>query len=196
MNNKIANIIVDYIDGLSWIDKIAGLTQVAKVTQGDTEKRFPVSCQLSYDDACRVGCYDELMPNSQYKSVVFFEDVGFSFVRQEGNKLYYESRLRLIAWLNYRLLTESGCGSSGDYIISILKILPTSPVNIGDLLRFSTVVTSQAARSSDIFGKYTFDEKRSQYMMIPFDFFALDLRTNFMIINECIDPAPGGCTEC
>ena len=196
MNNKIANIIVDYIDELEWVDKIAGLTQVAKVSIEGVEKRFPVSCQLSYADACRAGCYDELMPNSKYRSVVFFEDAGFVFVRQEGNKLYYESRLRLVAWLNYKLLTEGGCGSSGDYIISIIKALPTMPVNIGDLLRFTTLVTSQAVRTADVFGKYTFDEKRSQYLMTPFDFFALDIRTNFFIINECIEPAPGGCTEC
>jgi len=52
MNNKIANIIVGYIKDLDWIDKIAGLTQIAKVTQGGVEKRFPISCDLTYDDAC------------------------------------------------------------------------------------------------------------------------------------------------
>ena len=126
MNNKIANIIVGYIKELPWIDKIAGLTQIAKVTQGGVEKRFPISCDLTFDDACTQGCYDELMPNSQYSSVVFFEDGSFNFIRQEGGKLLYESRLRLVAWLNYKKLTEGGCGSSGDYVISIIKALPAS----------------------------------------------------------------------
>ncbi len=194
MNNKVANILVSYLDGLAWVGKIAGLTQIAKVTEGGVEKRFPISCDLSYEDACRIGCYDELMPSSQRRSVLYFEDGSFNFIRQEGNRLYYESRLRLVCWLNYRLI-EGGCGSSGDYVIEVIKALPAVPTNIGGLLRFSTVVASQAQRSSGIFSKYTFDEKRAQYLMSPFDFFALDLRVNFFIITECIKPDPG-CVEC
>ena len=194
MNNKIANIIVGYIKELSWIDKIAGLTQIAKVTQGGVEKRFPISCDLTFDDACTQGCYDELMPNSQYGSVVFFEDGSFNFIRHEGGKLLYESRLRLVAWLNYKKL-PGGCGSSGDYVISIIKALPAFPQNVGDMIRLSIMVTSQAQRSSGVFSKYTFDEKTSQYLMLPFDFFALDLRTEFYLIPECVEPTEG-CNEC
>jgi hypothetical protein len=195
MNNKIANIIVSYLDDLDWIDKIAGLTQIARVTKGGVEKRFPISCDMAFDDACTKGCYDELMPNSQYSSIIFFEDGSFNFSRAEGNKLYYESRLRMVVWLNYKKLT-GGCGSTSEYIISIIKALPVLPQNIGDMLRLSMTVMSQASRTSGIFGKYTFDEKNSQYLMIPFDYFALDIRTTFHIINECIEPDPGGCTEC
>ena len=195
MNNKIANIIVGYIKDLDWIDKIAGLTQIAKVTQGGVEKRFPISCDLTYDDACTQGCYDELMPNSQYSSVVFFEDGSFNFIRQEGGKLIYESRLRLVAWLNYKKLTEGGCGSSGDYIISIIKALPAFPQNVGDMLRLSITVTSQAQRSSGVFSKYTFDELHTQYLMVPYDFFGLDIKTEFYLIPECVEPTEG-CTEC
>lgn len=194
MNNKIANIIVDYIEDLAWIDKIAGLTQIAQTKQGEVVKRFPISC--AYDSDCVQGCYDELMPNSQYRSVVFFEDGSFTFIRQEGGKLFYESRLRLIAWLNYKRLEEGGCGSSGDYIISIIKALPALPQNVGDLLRLRVTVASQAQRSSGVFSKYTFDELTSQYLMLPYDFFSLDIRTEFHIVTECIEPAPGGCTEC
>ena len=195
MNNKIANIVVDYIKDLDWIDKIAGLTQIAKVTQGGVEKRFPISCDLTFDDACTQGCYDELMPNSQYSSVVFFEDGSFNFIRQEGGKLIYESRLRLVAWLNYKKLTEGGCGSSGDYIISIIKALPAFPQNVGDMLRLSITVTSQAQRSSGVFSKYTFDELHTQYLMVPYDFFGLDIKTEFYLIPECVEPTEG-CTEC
>jgi len=84
MNNKIANIIVDYIKDLPWIDKLAGMTQVAKIQQTSdnrkVEKRFPISCAMEYDDACKDGCYDELAPNSKYQSVVYFEDGSFHSV--------------------------------------------------------------------------------------------------------------------
>lgn len=194
MNNKIANIIVDYIKDLDWIDKLAGLTQVAKINQNGVEKRYPISCSMAFDDVCVEGCYDELAPNSAYQSVVYFEDGGVSFSSQRGNKLYYESNLRLIAWLNYKKL-GGGCGSTVNYIIDLIRSLPSFPVSIDDLLGVNIQVSSQAIRGTDIFGKYTFNEKQTQYFMLPYDAFALDIKTTFFLIPECVKDT-GGCLEC
>jgi hypothetical protein len=194
MNNKIANIIVDYIKDLDWIDKLAGLTQVAKINQNGVEKRYPISCAMAFDDVCVEGCYDELAPNSAYQSVVYFEDGGFSFSKQERNRLYYESSLRLVAWLNYKKL-GGGCGSTGNYIIDIIRALPSYPVNIDDLMGVNIQVNSQAIRGTDIFGKYTFNEKQTQYFMLPYDAFALEIKTTFFLIPECVIDTEG-CLEC
>ncbi len=194
MNNKIANIIVDYIKDLAWIEKLAGLTQVAKINQNGVEKRYPISCSMVFDDVCVEGCYDELAPNSAYKSVVYFEDSGFTFSKQVGNKLYYESTLKLIAWLNYNKL-GGGCGSTGNYIIDIIRALPSYPVNVSDLLGANIRVMSQAIRSDSIFSQYTFNEKQTQYLMLPFDFFSLTIQTSFYIIPECVEDTEG-CLEC
>lgn len=200
MNNKIANIIVDYIKDLEWIDKLAGMTQVAKIHQasGETkvEKRYPISCQMEYDDACKDGCYDELAPNSKYRSVVYFEDGSFSYSERRGKRLYYTSNIRLVAWLNYKLLRDAGCGSTGEYILDIIKSLPDVPVDIGAMRGVTITVTSQARRDSGIFSQYTYNEFQTQYLMIPYDFFALDIRTEFFVIPECHEPNVGGCTEC
>ena len=199
MNNKIANIVVDYIKDLTWIDKLAGMTQVAKVSEksGDVkvEKRFPISCQMSYEDACKGGCYNDLAPNSSKSSIVYFEDGSFSFSRREGNRLYYDSTIRLVAWLNYQRL-RGGCGSTGEYIIDIIKALPGFPQNIGDMLGVMITVESQVPRGTDIFSKYTYNELQTQYNMIPYDSFAIDIQTSFYIIPECNELAPGGCLEC
>lgn len=199
MNNKIANIIVDYIKDLTWIDKLAGLTQVARIrqTSGDStvEKRFPISCSMAFDETCVEGCYDELAPNSAYQSVVYFEDGSFVLQKTERNKKYYESSLRLVAWLNYKKL-GGGCGSTGDYIIDIIKALPATPVNNGDMLGLFIEVVSQVPRSINIFSQYTYNETQAQYFMLPYDAFALEIRTRFYVIAECVEPEPAGCIEC
>ena len=197
MNNKIANIIVGYIDDLHWIDKLAGLTQVAKINQksgdGTVEKRYPVSCAVTLED-CVEGCYNDLAPNSAYQSVVYFEDGGLSFVRQAGNKLYYESTLKLIAWLNYKKL-GGGCGSTGNYIIDIIRALPTYPVSIDDLLGVNIRVVSQMIRSDSIFSQYTYNEPVTQFLLLPYDFFSLEIKTNFYLIPACVEDT-SGCLEC
>jgi len=200
MNTRIANIIISYIEDLSWMDKLAGVTYVAKVnvtSEGKkVEKRFPISCDKAYEDACKEGCYDELAPNSSKRSVVYFEEGGFNLIRHEANKLYYESSLRLVGWLNYKMLRGGGCGSSAKYVTDIIKSLPPIPVTIDDFHALTIEVTSQLPRDASIFSKYTYNEKQTQYLMLPYDFFALEIRTRFFIVPECIELPEEGCTEC
>jgi UDP-3-O-acyl-N-acetylglucosamine deacetylase len=44
---------------------------------------------------------------------------------------------------------------------------------------------TQVERSVDIFSKYTYNEQATQYLMYPYDYFALDLDIDFMI--PCIE---------
>jgi len=88
-----------------------------------------------------------------------------------------------------------GCGATGNYIIDIIKALPAFPVNVADLMGVSIRVTSQAIRSDDIFSKYTFNQTATQFLMLPFDFFSLEIRTSFYLIPECVNETTG-CVEC
>lgn len=194
MNSRIAKILVDYLKPLEWVDKIAGMTQIAQVTQVNVVKKFPISCDVSLDD-CGKGCYEDLMPSGRRKSILFFEDVSFNYIRHDGGRIFYDSRLRLVCWLNYKL-TPGGCGASGYYVSSVIGALPLAPKDFGDLRSLTSVVIGQAPRTSGIFGKYTFDEKRSQYLMSPYDFFALDIRTTFFLIAGCEVEIPESCVEC
>ena len=197
MNNRIAIIIRGYIEGLPWIDKIAGLTQVARISVADskTEKRFPISCDMSFEDACREGCYDSLVPDSSKRSIIYFEEISLNLQRRVGSRLYYESSLRLVGWLNYNML-GGGCGSSAKYITDIIRALPQMPVDDTNFRAITIEVMSQLPRDANIFGKYTYNEKQTQYLMLPYDFFALDIRTRFFITPECVDLPEEGCEEC
>lgn len=187
MNHKIANIIKTQIKDLEWVDKIAGLTQTAQLTVTEGEKRvikrMPISCDVNLE-ACTESDYEELIPNSIYKSIIYFEDGSLQLSKTTGNRRYFTSRLRLVCWLNYKMI-EGGCGLSGDYVIDIIKMLPPVAFSVGDMRNIQVEVVSQARRDADIFGKYTYNELRSQYLMRPYDYFALDLEVKFFIITEC-----------
>ena len=191
MNNLIANALKNQISDLTWVDKIAGLVQTANIRQktGDnvTDKSYPISCDIT-EDACLKGAYQDLCPNSKKKSVVYFEDQGVTFDRQEGNRLYYVSSLRLVCWLNLQLIQEvgckkdvTGCGTSGDYVIEVIKKFNYVPFNVGGLYMIMIQPPSQVERSVEIFSKYTYNEEALQYLMFPYDYFALNITTNFTI---------------
>ena len=197
MNNKIADILADKISGLSWVDKLAGLVQTAQISVGDPKiiKRFPISCNMKYLDICKTGIYDELFPNSRYKSVIYFEDGGCVVEKSQGERIYFISRLRLVCWLNTKSL-HIECSESYLYIIDLFKVLNISPFNLDYFIGVDIVITSEAVRDSTIFSKYTYDEKRTQYLLYPFDFFALDIQVKFALTASCFEDIDTIINEC
>ena len=194
MNQAIANIIKGHIEGLDFVDKIAGLTSVTyfDVTDKDkntVQKAFPVACCVTADD-CKVGAYNELMPDSKYKTVIYFEDRGVTFAKSESNWKYYTSNLRLVCWINVAKLLGDTCNEgtactvAAHLITDIIRSLPSFPEHNYPFNHVYSEVTNQEVRSNGIFAAYTYDEKHSQYLMYPYDYFALDIQTNFAICME------------
>jgi hypothetical protein len=191
MNNKIATILKNQISDLTWIDKIAGLVQTAnvRIKSGEdvTEKSYPISCNMTAD-VCMKGGYQDLCPNSKKKSVVYFEDKGLSFDHQDGNRLFYKSSLLLVCWLNHKLIQGetcdsgvTGCGTSGDYVLEVIKAFDYKPFNSGGLYGITITPPSQEIRDVLIFSKYSYNETALQYLMFPYDYFALSFEIDFMI---------------
>ena len=194
MNQQVATLLKGYIEGLDFVDKIAGLVSVTylNITDQDgtkVQKSFPVACDVTAD-CCIAGGYQDLAPDSKYMTVLYFEDGGVTFNKREGPFVCYTSNLRLVCWINvakYKAeCCKEGftCSASADIIKKILCVLPSHPVNIDPYSSFYPVVTSQVVRSNSIFGAYTYNETAVQYLMAPFDYFALEIQTDFCICTE------------
>lgn len=194
MNQAIANIIRGHIEGLDFVDKISGM--VAPLTfdikgpdNSTVQKTFPIACCVSADD-CKEGAYNELMPNSAYKTVIYFEDGGVSFNRHEGHWKYYTSKLKLVCWINVAKILGDACNEgtactlSAHLIVEILRAIPEFPGHHAPFNHVYTEVLGQDIRNPSIFSAYTYDEKHSQYLMYPYDYFALDLQTTFAVCME------------
>lgn len=194
MNQAIASIIKGHIEDLDFVDKIAGLTAVTTIAvknkEGDlVDKTYPIACCVTAKE-CIEGAYNELMPNSKYKTVIYFEDRGITFVRKEGRWKYYQSNLRLVCWINVAKILGDECNSgnsctlSAHLIAEIIRVLPDFPENHTPFDHVYSEVTAQVIRNNSIFSQYTYDEKHSQYLMYPYDYFALDIQTDFAICLE------------
>ena len=190
MNNIIANFLKGYLDTLSWSDKTSGLVQTAniRIKNGEgniVDKSYPVSCNVTYN-ACIKGAYHDLAPDSKKKSVLYFEDKGVSFVEKAWNRMKMRSSLRLVGWLNLCLIDDS-CGVSGSYVLDVIRVLPSNPISTADFISIYISNVAQVERSVDIFSKYTYNETATQYLMYPYDYFALDLDIDFVI--TCLEAA-------
>ena len=165
MNQAIADIIKGHIENLDFVDKIAGLTSVATFDirgkdNESIEKTVPIACCETADD-CKEGAYNDLMPDSKYKTVIYFEDNGVSFERAEGKWKYYVSELRLVCWINVARInadcckTSTSCTLAAHLIAEIIRALPAFPENSSPFDHVYSEVTGQSIRSTSIFSAHT-----------------------------------------
>lgn len=198
MNNILAEAYRDEIASLPFADKIAGVVRVATYKESGDDysavKSFPVACDLTAEQ-CKTR-QRELCPDSAKKSVIFFEDGGCDFLKKEGKFLHFQSTLRLLCWLNLKRIGSTQCTVSAIAIANIINKLPETFFSTGGLSKCKVTRVSEAPKSSAIFGNYTFDENSTQYLLHPFDYFRLDITTEFAINPACIDELTIGEPSC
>jgi hypothetical protein len=205
MNQAIANIIKGYISDLDFVDKIAGLTSIStfEIKGKDNELKqitVPIACCVSPEECDKEGWYYDLMPDSAYKTVIYFEDKGWTFVRSESNWKYYVSNLRLVCWINIEKILGANCKDdqpctyAAHIIAEIIRHLPEHPQNVSPFNFVYPEVIDQEIRSASIFSAYTYDEKHSQYLMAPYDYFAINIRTNFAVCMKSSSVFDATCT--
>lgn len=187
MNEKIAFILKSQIEGLNFVDKIAGMVRPMTITKEKVRKTFPVSCDVTADE-CVKGAYQDLIPDSKYKSILYFEDQGTNFEYREKNRVYFTSRLNLVCWLNLKKLAECGlCVISPQVILMILANLPEFPVQSDIYREIRIKVTSEVPKNAGIFGRYSYDETIAQYLLAPFDYFCLQITVQFWVDIDCVN---------
>lgn len=190
MNHAIATILNTYLSTLPFADRVAGIVKPITFFTGTTDKpikkTIPVDCGVSQPD-CIGGKYTDLVPNSKYKSIMYWEDNGVKLNTSENQRDFnFTASLRLITWINLKKVGKTDCNVSALAVTNVLNTLPTGYFNNGIYTRIRVVVGSEIVKNAAIFGKYSYDEAVTQYLMFPFDYFALDITVNFTILKSCI----------
>ena len=190
MNGAIAEILNAYLLALPFADRVAGTVRPVTLVTGSEEKpvkkTIPVACNVSQPD-CISGKYTDLIPNSKYKSIMYWEDNGVKLNTENITRDFnFTASLRLVCWVNLKKVGKTDCDVSALAITNILNAIPTGYFNSGIYTRIRATMTGEIIKSSAIFSKYTYDEATTQYLMYPFDYFALDYNIIFTIPKGCI----------
>lgn len=197
MNVEIADILKSKIEHLNFVDQIAGairpVIKVDVIQDEDNQdiatvrKIFPVACNVSKQDCEDNGRYFDLVPNDKYRTLIYFEDRGVRIVNREGRLMTFRSTLRLVCWINLNKFATTNCSLSSQIAAIIIKNLPNTKFNSGDYQQITVGSISEVPKSPDIFASYSYLEETNQYLLYPFDYFALDIETDFSIRQDCID---------
>ena len=188
MNATIAELILTRLGALPWLEKTTGLTRPVTFggKNGTKDSTLPVACTVTDPQACTLDKAYAILPDEKFRSVVFFEGATLpERIRKPGIGIQYRSRLRMVVWMNCaKLGGECNCGDLA-YQSIVTALDKKMRYDSGVFKGIKHVVTGGATRGTEIFSKYTLDEKRSQYLHFPFDFFAVDIDTDFRLMPGC-----------
>ena len=211
MTEKLANILKELLStidngldaqgaekpkGLNFIDKLAGLAVVGEKSQPTDVQgafmvsKFPISLDTDYQDCINKGCYADLVPNSKSKGILYFEDFGTkpNLLQKSSRAHYYTSKLRLVCWINNKLIQEN-CESISHILITLIrKELESKGVfNSGDFQRIFITCTNIVENDIRLFSRYTYPSESVKFLMHPYEAFGIDFSIDYGISPNCID---------
>ena len=198
MINEIIDSLRDSILSLPFIDKYGGLVRIVKKAytneQGVYYKTFPVTCESDINDSKDEGKLKALMPNSDYKSLAYFESAGSLKVTHMSYKgkdvVKVSAPVDFICWLNLPKFGISECHSSVFHLHIInffsRKIKKSCSSESFSWVDLSFNINGFASRDEKIFSKYSYGDMMA-LTVYPFDFFKVNLEIVFYVDPKCVD---------
>lgn len=183
MNLELSEYLLTSIGLLDYVDRWCGVVQTLSLE----EKNFPAGKLLIGTECSRSAEISEIIPDSNYKGILFFEDKGISQTRNLTSAFGFRSDLRLICWLNgNKIKADSNLHSLSSFAIGDLtqKLSRIYPSN-GIFIQVRPAVTGIAIQDASIFSKYDFNDKTSGYLQGAFEYFALDISVNYYVSKRC-----------
>lgn len=191
MNAAIAELLRDRIAAFTYVDKIAGLVRpITYQRLGPDGKTVNITIPVGIDVVDPLECSEDtqlaLVPNEAYGVIVYFEDRGVGIGERQGRATRV-SRLRLVCWVNTSKL--NGNNYAGDTIAQEFEgALNGAIYNSDAFIGIRHKVEGFPAKGPGLFSQYTYPEGVRQYLMWPFDAFAIDIATEYMPNPACVVP--------
>lgn len=193
MNKPLSLVLLSTIGDLPYIDKKTGLVQtVFKPINANGETKYikiPVSTlataqECSASDTAAV----DMVPDSKYKGILYFEDRGTGLGARRSVSQQYRSELRLVCWLNTLKINggEPDMSFSAKAMNEIINIVTGKIISSSPFVNINATVSRIPEQNANIFSPYDYDERRTQYLFSPYDFFAVDLSVSFDLARNCI----------
>lgn len=203
------------IAGTPLIEKYGGLVfplsipeQIGSTDSGQPilrEKTFPVACGVTFEACVGQRKYQELVPNSRYRSIAYWEQLSDAALNTaessrypKSNVVVYDIQARLVVWLNMGKFNLNGeaasqCSIAAPVALKIQEVLLNgkrefqidNPAyeNAGVRLIFQGQERKDAKTA---FGQYSYGQETAKFMLFPYDFLVLRYTVRLRIPRQCV----------
>ena len=178
MNDKIAILLASQLIAKDFLTKAAGCVQELKFpVKGKKDKKIPAVRSLYTSDGTVVKClpeedYKDLIPNSGETGILYFEDLGSKKTAGNVRMETWKGSLRLVCWLNHNktatTTTEEACDE-------VKRDVPQHIENQFGIFSGKIKVVEVYPKRPSPFDRYTYDEKETQHLIFPYDYFSLKI---------------------
>lgn len=194
MLHSVVSQLLPYITALNFADKVGGI--VYPLQQQKIDKNgLPVNKILPVygndPTVCKNDPYIDMLPDSDKKSVIYFESTAEGITR--CNPIISQSTLTLVAWFNLKKINAAL--KSGESMLRLLAATLQGEHNFTiSGMTVHAVLTLQQVdfRNPAIFSKWSINEANKQYTIYPHDFGSIqfDVQLNYALCDEepVIDP--------
>lgn len=190
MIRKIVEQLMPYLQGLNFADTVAGCVTTLSVNRPIKDnkvinKKFPVYLNEN-KTICDNSDYIDLVPNSDKKSIMYFEENGITSQQINDNLVEVTANVKLIGWFNLKAIN----GNLLDCELLKLNILKVIPGDIPNVSPYSFIrinFTGDDPKTVNIFSKYTYNEEEKQYLIYPYDYCALNFEILFYLGKMCVE---------
>jgi hypothetical protein len=126
-----------------------------------------------------------MAPDSSRAGIAYFETLvnRQTGAASNGRAFLFTTNVRLFAWLNTkRLVPENVAPLAMSLIVSNLT---GGYDDVHPLVNIRVEPLQEVPRSPELFSKFSYNEVESQYLMLPFDYFAFDFQLSFGMVVGC-----------
>lgn len=173
--------LTERLTALPFLDLVGGVARAQKVVLGGMEKTLPASPNPEKD-----GEYLLLSPDGKRAGIAYFEVLSNKNTGSVagGRGSAFAVVVRLVVWLNTKRLAPAGeiALAMASCVSTLSGKYAGVPAPLGNM---SVEPLQEAPRSADLFGRYTYNEAESQYLMLPFEYFAFDFALMFTMASAC-----------
>lgn len=188
--------VADEIQLIDWVERYGGLVNqvVKKDIIGDNgqtiTKTFPVSDTTTAKECWEQGKYQSLIPNSNYSSVLYWEQLtaltNQQIIGAKKGVQELRARVRLISWMNLPKLGlsgEAGASAAFQLITTINGNRIMAAPNDNVKVRFEFLEKPQKDRA--LFSRYSYGDEIQNQLLYPYDYFALDFNLSIFVPLNC-----------
>lgn len=191
MINTIVKNIIPYLEALNFSEVVGGIATTISQNKPAKDNKIIVKKFPAYYNENKTTCsasdYIDLVPNSNKRSIIYFENNGIKISPINGNIIECVADVRLVCWANLKKINDTFINAD----TLKLLVIQAMPVSLSNVFPYSFIrieLTGEETKSVALFSKYTYNEEEKQYLIYPFDYFALNYEISFYVGINCIDP--------
>lgn len=167
-----------------FLSKPCGVARIQVERVDKKDKKYPVVENADVATKKKQH-YISMTPNTNDAVLCYFEVLNNNLVEKQVGGNVYRSNLRLVGWINTARIKDYEEGTVESHIINAISKKITVPNGL--TIRYIEEKGFEP-KGAAIFQKYTYSEAEQQFLMHPFDYFAVHFEIGYKHNPRCTKP--------